>query len=93
MALLKRWEGKGVSEKHIFPCDCSDNHYLAIWRHSDEYDTLSIEEHWVFRSWRDKVGGVWNVLRGRPAYATEIILDKRTRAEIIEILKEELPEE
>lgn len=81
---------KITDTKYLFPCDCHDAHYLAIY--FDQEDTyppfMWIEEKAQFVTARERIKGAWQRLTGRWDSSREIVLNVETILQLRNTLNE-----
>lgn len=70
-------------KEHVIPCSCYDFHFMrfTVWPEDWEQKDFRCEAYLsiggnFWKSWRDRVKGMWHVLRGCESHSNEILLDR-----------------
>lgn len=83
-------------EEHLFPCDASDGDYLRVyWDPEDddekpEWRYLGIESGSHIRGFRRRLKAIWYILRGKPIWVDDVILNAGVTRELWAFLGERI---
>lgn len=89
---LTEFEKTEGHDELIFPCDCTDSHYLRMtWDDDDdEWRWLWIEADMRPFNTRERIKFAWRNLRGRRVTCGTIVLDQRSVTGIVDFLQSKL---
>lgn len=76
-------------ERHIFPCDCGDFHYVEVdWDDVDpDWRWLQLTEGLFAYPWKARIKAAWLILSGKHHHHSGVILDEANTKALLEVLQ------
>ena len=75
-------------QEHWFPCDCGDWHFLQVSIDKDEpqWRWLVLADAYIARRWRDRLKGIWMLVRGKEHSHRGVILNQENVTDLKSVI-------